>query len=147
MLLSISAALCVIVLADVRHHEWDDIVARRARLVQALTGLVAAAIAGGTAFWLHHLATGPDHYALAYLLTGAIFLGGVTYLAGTLVVSARALELRRIGWILMTAPLLVPSTFSLFLPVVAALAVTVRPLLPPTCPNRPRFRKVANPSR
>jgi hypothetical protein len=57
--------------------------------------------------------------------------GAVIYVGGTVLGRGRlALRLRWIGWIVMTAPLLVPSTFSLALPVVAALAVTLRPLPP-----------------
>jgi hypothetical protein len=97
--------------------------------VRAATALTTAAIATGAGFWLHHLATSPDTYALAYVLTAGIGTGAVIYLAGTLLGdSTAAVALRWIGWIVMTALLLVPSTFSLFLPVFAALAVTLRPL-------------------
>jgi len=88
--------------------------------------MLAAAIAAGAALWLNHLANSPDSDALAYVLTTAICTGAVTYLVGTLLGHGDlALRLRWIGWIVMTVPLLVPSTFSLALPVVASLAMTL----------------------
>jgi hypothetical protein len=70
------------------------------------------------------------------VLTAGIVSGAVIYLAGTLLgEETAAVGLRWIGWIVMTAPLLVPSTFSLFLPVFAVLAVTLRP------PSRPADRQ------
>jgi hypothetical protein len=95
-------------------------------LVGAITGVLAAVIAVAAALWLNHLANSPDSSLTAYLLTAAICAGAVTYLVGTLLGRRRlALRLRWIGWIVMTVPLLVPSTFSLALPVVASLAVTL----------------------
>jgi hypothetical protein len=106
-------------------------------LVRAITGAVAAAIAAGAALWLRHL-TETDSSGLAYLLTAAIGAGAVIYLVGTVLGHGRlALRLRWIGWIAMTAPLLVPSTFSLALPVAAALAVTLRPLPPRPASKQP----------
>jgi hypothetical protein len=73
----------------------------------------------------------PDVIALGYLVTTAICLGAVIYLIGT-VLGYRlfALRLRWAGWIVMTLGFVVPSTFSLALPIVLLLAVTLRPLTP-----------------
>jgi len=93
--------------------------------------VLAAAIAAGSALWLNHLANEPDSTAIAYLLTAAICVGAVIYLCGTVLgYGGLALRLRWVGWIVMTLPLVVPSTFSLALPIVALLAVTLRPLPP-----------------
>jgi hypothetical protein len=119
--------LFVLVVRHVRRSEWNG----GQWLVRLLATATASAIAAGTALWLHHLADSPDTNRLAYLLTGTIFIGALTYALGTAFGNARAaLAARWIGWFGMTAPLLVPSTFSLFLPVIAALAVTLRPFKP-----------------
>jgi hypothetical protein len=124
-----SFALFVFVVRAVRNHKWDEAAQRTTQLVRTVTALVAASIAAGAGFWLHHLAKSPDAYIPAYVLTAGIGLGAMIYLAGTLLGDGTpALALRWIGWIVMTASLLVPSTFSLFLPVFAALAVSLRPL-------------------
>jgi len=140
-----SFALFVVVLRAARNREQLGAATRTVLFVRAITALVAAAIAAGAGFWLDHLARSSDVSALAYVLTTGIGLGAIIYLVGTLVGDGTpALGLRWIGWIVMTAPLLVPSTFTLFLPVFAALAVSLRPLSrrpadqqPPTGPGRP----------
>jgi hypothetical protein len=124
-----SFALFVFVARAVRRERWGAAAQKTTLFVRAATALVAASIAAGAGFWLHHLATSPDTYVPAYVLTAGIGLGALIYLAGTLLGDGTpALALRWIGWIVMTAPLLVPSTFSLFLPVFATLAVSLRPL-------------------
>ena len=91
--------------------------------------MLAAAIGAGAGLWLTHLAGQPQATRLAYLLTGTICAGAATYLLGTLLADGRtALHLRWFGWILMTVPLLIPSTFSLALPIMALLASTLQPL-------------------
>ncbi len=91
--------------------------------------MLAAAIGAGAGLWLTHLAGQPQATRLAYLLTGTICAGAATYLLGTLLADGRtALQLRWFGWILMTVPLLIPSTFSLALPIMALLASTLQPL-------------------
>jgi hypothetical protein len=117
----------LIVLYVVRNREqWDVPAQDKTGLVRAITAVLGAAIAASAAFWLNHLANSPDFYGPAYVLTAAICAGAVTYLVGTLLGHGGvALGLRWVGWIVMTVPLLVPSTFSLALPVVALLAVTL----------------------
>jgi hypothetical protein len=61
------------------------------------------------------------------VLTVGIGVGAVIYLAGTLLGDGPpAIIVRRIGWVIMTALLPVPSTFSLLLPAFATLAATLR---------------------
>jgi hypothetical protein len=129
----------VFVLIAVRNDKHGGgLIQEQTGLVRAITAAVAAGIAAGAAFWLNHLTTEPDRYAPAYVLTAAIGLGATVYLGGTLLGHGRlALRLRWIGWIVMTVPLLVPSTFSLALPVVAGLAVTLRPLPPRPTSKQP----------
>jgi len=99
---------------------------------------VAAAVTSGAALWLHHLANLPDSNRLAYALTGALTIGGASYLCGAILgVERFARPLRWFGWVLMSVALVVPSTFSLALPIVAALAVSLRRLPP----RRARARK------
>jgi hypothetical protein len=89
--------------------------------------VLAAVIAAGATLWLNHLAGEPNSTTLAYALTTAICAGALVYLTGTVLGHGRAaLSLRRLGWLVLVVPLLVPSTFSLFLPVVLALALTLR---------------------
>jgi hypothetical protein len=122
-MLPVSMVLFVVILRHVRRGDWNG----GQRLVRVFATAAATAIAVGTALWLHHLANSPDTYWPAYVLTGSIFVGALAYSLATTFGNARgALPARWIGWIAMAAPLLVPSTFSLFLPVVAALAVTLR---------------------
>jgi hypothetical protein len=104
--------------------------------------VLAAAIAARAALWLNHLANEADSTTVAYLLTGAICGGAVTYLFGTLIgYGGLAVHLRWVGWIVIALPLVVPSTFSIALPLVALLAVTLRPL-----PSRPEGEQAARSS-
>jgi hypothetical protein len=106
--------------------------------IRVVTAGVAAAVTSGAALWLHHLANLPDSNRLAYALTGALTIGGASYLCGTILgVERFARPLRWFGWVLMSVALVVPSTFSLALPIVAALAVSLRRLPP----RRARARK------
>lgn len=119
-----------------KREHWGVPVEERPGLIRAITAVLAAAIAAGAAFWLNHLANQADSTRVAYLLTGAICAGAVIYLVGTLTgYGGLALRLRWVGWILMT--LVVPSTFSLALPLVAFLAVTLRLLPPPPADAQP----------
>lgn len=60
-------ALFVVVLLAARNRERRH--PENTVFVRAGTALTTAAIATGAGFWLHHLATSPDTYALAYVLT------------------------------------------------------------------------------
>jgi hypothetical protein len=131
LILLAALALFVFVLIAVRRGDGSALMQKRTGRVRAITAVLAAAIAAGAAFWLDHLTNRSDSYTPAYLLTAAIGSGAALYLGGTLLGRGRvALRLRWIGWIVMAVPLLVPSTFSLALPLIAALAVTLRPMPP-----------------
>jgi hypothetical protein len=63
----------------------------------------------------------------ASILLAALVVGALVFIAG--VIAERwsgATRLRMLGWVLMVVPLLVPSTLTLALPLVAVLAVGVR---------------------
>jgi hypothetical protein len=102
---------------------------RRPWLVRTSTAALALLLAAGAAAWFVHLVRssepGWNEYPWAYVLTAAIVFGGVTYALATWISGAVAVTVRRIGWGLMTAPLLVPSTFSLALPLLAPLVLTL----------------------
>jgi hypothetical protein len=118
-------------------------ISRRATLISVVP--VALAVAAGAALWLNHLASEPGTIALGYVVTTAICLGAVIYLIGTVLgYGLFALRLRWAGWIVMTLGFVVPSTFSLALPIVLFLAVTLRPL-PPRPPSEQPSRDVVIP--
>lgn len=71
---------------------------------------------------------GPSH-ALGLTIGGALSLGCVVYAAGLLAWrGGQALGLRVLGWVLMAAALVIPSTLTLGLPLVALLALTLAPI-------------------
>lgn len=84
--------------------------------------LVAAALAGIGLMLL----PGATATALATALLAALVCGAAVYVAGVAVWEGRAgRRLRTIGWIGMVVPLLVPSTLTLALPLLALLALTL----------------------
>lgn len=112
-----------------QREKWGIPMEKRPGLVRAVTAVLAALIAPGAALWLTHLANSADQYAPAYAITAAVCAGALIYLAGTLLWYGRlAVSLRWVGWVVLTVPLLVPSAFSLALPIVAGLAITLRPV-------------------
>jgi hypothetical protein len=63
----------------------------------------------------------------AYVLLGLLTAGALAFLAGLLSRATRSAEfLRAIGWGCMAAPLIVPSTLTLALPLVGVLAGGIR---------------------
>ena len=124
--------LFLLVLYAVRQREkWGIPLEERPGLIRAITAVLAALLAAGAVLWLNHLAHEPDSTAIAYLLTAGICAGSVIYLVGTVRGHGQlAFRLRWVGWLVMTLPLVIPSTFSLALPLVAVLAVTLTPLPP-----------------
>jgi hypothetical protein len=71
-----------------------------------------------------------DHAHVAgWIIGGAVSLGGVLYAAGLLAWrGGRALGLRVLGWVLMVAAFMFPSTLTLGLPLVALLVVVLAPI-------------------
>jgi hypothetical protein len=90
------------------------------RAVAAAVGLAATAVA------LALLAQN-EGSALGIALLLALALGGTNFAAGVLRWrGASARRLRIVGWAAMMCALLVPTTLSLALPLVALLALTLR---------------------
>jgi hypothetical protein len=114
-----------------------ELVERRRVLVRSSTAALAALFAAGAAARFLFVLGDPEQSwngaPGAYLVPAAVALGAVLYLGAAWSSNRLALLVRRAGWVLMAAALLFPSTFSLALPLVAALAVT---LARPT-PERP----------
>jgi hypothetical protein len=70
---------------------------------------------------------GDDHaLVLGWTIGAAVTLGSIVYAAGLLAWrGGQALGLRVVGWVLMVAALVIPSTLTLGLPLVALLALTL----------------------
>jgi hypothetical protein len=97
------------------------------RLAAAL--LVTAVSAMGIAVLGLQLG-GDDHaHVLGWTIGAAVSLGGTVYAAGLLAWrGGQALGLRILGWVLMVTALMIPSTLTLGLPLVALLAVALAPI-------------------
>ena len=125
----------------IRKREQFEMATETQGAVRIATAVLAATIAAGAAFWLNHLANNPDSDAVAFALTATICAGAVTYLVGSVRSGHVSLGLRWTGWVLMVAPLLLfPSTFSLYLPIVAVLAATLWRRKPPEKTRRQQPR-------
>jgi hypothetical protein len=100
---------------------------QRVRLAAAL--LVTAVSAMGIAV-LGLQPGGDDHaHVLGWTIGAAVSLGGAVYAAGLLAWrGGQALGLRILGWVLMVMALVIPSTLTLGLPLVALLAVALAPI-------------------
>ena len=73
---------------------------------------------------------GDDHtHMLGWTIGVAVSLGGAVYAAGLLAWrGGQALGLRILGWVLMVMALMIPTTLTLGLPLVALLAVALAPI-------------------
>ena len=73
---------------------------------------------------------GDDHaHVLGWTVGAAVSLGGVVYAAGLLAWrGGQALGLRILGWVLMVTALVIPSTLTLGLPLVALLVLALAPI-------------------
>jgi hypothetical protein len=92
-----------------------------AGILDTAVGAVGVAVLG--------LQLGRPAHALGWTIGGALSLGSVVYAAGLLAWrGGQALGLRVLGWVLMAAALVIPSTLTLGLPVVALLALTLAPI-------------------
>jgi hypothetical protein len=106
---------------------------RRGGLVRGATAALAAVIAAGAALRLQHVVDDPalvwaqDRWA--FVIPASVAVGGMLYVATSILGQGTVLiGFRWAAWLLMTVPLLVPSTFSLALPLVAPLAMTLTSL-------------------
>jgi hypothetical protein len=73
---------------------------------------------------------GDDHaHVLGWTIGAAVSLGSIVYAAGLLAWrGGQALGLRILGWVLMATALVIPSTLTLGLPLVALLALALAPI-------------------
>jgi hypothetical protein len=96
--------------------------------VRLAAGILATAVGAVGLEVLGLQLRGPSH-ALGWTIGGALSLGCVVYAAGLLAWrGGQALGLRVLGWVLMAAALVIPSTLTLGLPLVALLALTLAPI-------------------
>jgi hypothetical protein len=92
-----------------------------AGMLDIAVGAVGIAVLG--------LQLGDNAHVLGWTIGGAVSLGSIMYAAGLLAWrGARALGLRVLGWVLMVAAFVIPSTLTLGLPLVAALALALAPI-------------------
>jgi hypothetical protein len=98
---------------------------RRVRLAAGILDTVVAAV--GIA--VLGLQLGDNGHLLGWTIGGALSLGSIVYAGGLLAWrGGQALGLRVLGWVLMAAALVIPSTLTLGLPLVALLALTLAPI-------------------
>jgi hypothetical protein len=98
--------------------------------VRLAAGMLATAV-GAMGMAVLGLQLGGDGHAhaLAWTIGAAVSLGGVVYAAGLLAWrGGQALGLRILGWVLLVTALVIPSTLTLGLPLVALLAVALAPI-------------------
>jgi hypothetical protein len=92
-----------------------------AGMLDTAVGAVGIAVLG--------LQLGDHAHALGWTIGGAVSLGSIVYAAGLLAWrGGQALGLRVLGWVLMVAALVIPSTLTLGLPLVALLSLTLAPV-------------------
>jgi hypothetical protein len=98
--------------------------------VQLAAGMLATAVgAMGMAVLGLQLGGGDHAHALGWTVGAAVSLGGVVYATGLLAWrGGQALGLRILGWVLMVTALVIPSTLTLGLPLVALLVVPLAPI-------------------
>jgi hypothetical protein len=102
-------------------------VQQRVRLAAAL--LVTAVSAMGIAVLGLQLGGDDNAHVLGWTIGAAVSLGAAVYAAGLLAwQGGQALGLRILGWVLMVTALMIPSTLTLGLPLVALLAVALAPI-------------------
>jgi hypothetical protein len=95
--------------------------------VRLAAGMLATAV-GAMGIAVLGLQLGGDDYAhvLGWTIGAAVSLGGVVYAAGLLAWrGGQAFGLRILGWVLMVTALVIPSTLTLGLPLVALLALAL----------------------
>ncbi len=91
-----------------------------ARLIAALIGTALAAV-GLIQLSRHTAQTAGTAILIVLAIGGCLYVSGVLWWEGRV-----GYWLRMIGWMGMIIPLLIPSTLSLTLPLVALLALTLR---------------------
>ena len=96
--------------------------------VRLAAGMLDTAV-GALGIAVLGLQLGDHAHVLGWTIGGAVGLGSIVYAAGLLAWrGGRALGLRVLGWVLMVAALVIPSTLTLGLPLVALLALALAPI-------------------
>jgi hypothetical protein len=96
--------------------------------VRLAAGMLTTSV-GAVGIAVLGLQLGDHAHVLGWVIGGAVSLGSIVYAAGLLAwQGGRALGLRVLGWILMVAAFMFPTTLTLGLPVVALLAPTLAPI-------------------
>jgi len=96
--------------------------------VRLAAGMLDTAV-GALGIAVLGLQLGDHAHLLGWTIGGAVSLGSIVYAAGLLVWrGGRALGLRVLGWVLMVAAFMFPSTLTLGLPLVALLVVVLAPI-------------------
>jgi hypothetical protein len=98
--------------------------------VRLAAGLLASAVGAMGIAVLGLQLGGDDHaHVLGWTIGAAVSLGGGVYAAGLLAWrGGQALGLRILGWVLMVTALVIPSTLTLGLPLVALLVLALAPI-------------------
>lgn len=106
-----------------------DLAERRPWLLRSLTAALALLLTAGAAarfgYVLRSTELSWEGERLAYLIPAVVAVGALAYALASFSGGAVGLAVRRIGWALMAVPLLIPSTFSLALPLLVPLALTL----------------------
>jgi hypothetical protein len=96
--------------------------------VRLAAGMLTTSV-GAVGIAVLGLQLGDHAHVLGWVIGGAVSLGSIVYAAGLLAwQGGRALGLRVLGWILMVAAFMFPTTLTLGLPMVALLALTLAPI-------------------
>jgi hypothetical protein len=97
--------------------------------VRLAAGMLDTAVAAVGIAVVAQLVGEDDALVLGWTIGAAVSLGSVVYAAGLLAWrGGQALGLRVVGWVLMVVALVIPSTLTLGLPLVALLALTLAPI-------------------
>jgi hypothetical protein len=124
-----------------RRRPWIGRVSGAGQQALRLTALVLAIAIGSLGCLVIAIQPAGQHGIYrwwGYAIGSTMLVGALTYAIGLCVwLDRTAFALRLSGWILMAAALVVPSTLTLALPVVAAMAVTLANI--PSGPGPRRF--------
>jgi hypothetical protein len=90
-------------------------------MLDTVVGAIGIAVLG--------LQLGDRAHVLGWTIGGAVSLGSILYAGGLLTWrGSQALGLRILGWVLMVAAFVIPSTLTLGLPLVALLTLALAPV-------------------
>jgi len=111
-----------------RGRPWVLRLSEPGQRVRLAAGMLDTAV-GAVGIAVLGLQVGDHAHVLGWTIGGAVSLGSIVYAVGLLAWrGGQALGLRVLGWVLMVAALVIPSTLTLGLPLVALLALTLAPI-------------------